>query len=202
MTNRVLMDRARNRKGQYMRDGFKGPGPDRNRFHNQYQSMDYGKPYPGNDYTGGSYGSMPDNRMADQHYREPYRANEYQGYTQGVVSYYPSHPDFASQDYHMEDEEYKKELHQWIEKLKAKDTFRVSKEQIIRQAKSMGVNFNKYSEDEFYAVYLMHLSDYPGLMSDYISYIKMAKFWLDDDDVEYRGTEKLCGYLTHIVIGE
>lgn len=202
MTNRVLMDRARNRKGQYMRDGFKGPGPDRNRFHNQYQPMDYGKPYPGNDYTGGSYGSMPDNRMADQHYREPYRANEYQGYAQGVVSYYPAHPDFASQDYHMEDEEYKKELHQWIEKLKAKDTFRVSKEQIIRQAKSMGVNFNKYSEDEFYAVYLMHLSDYPGLMSDYISYIKMAKFWLDDDDVEYRGTEKLCGYLTHIVIGE
>lgn len=66
----------------------------------------------------------------------------------------------------------------------------------------MGVNFHKYNEDEFYAVYLMHVSDYPGLMSDYIAYIKMAKFWLDDDDVEYRGTEKLCGYLTHIVIGE
>ena len=137
--------------------------------------------------------------MDGKHYGQPYRANEYQGYAQGMItSYYPDY----GMDYHMADEEYKKELHHWIDKLSHKDIFRVSKEQIIRQAKSIGVKFEKYNEDEFYAVYLMHVSDYPGLLGDYTGYVKMAKFWLDDDDIEYQGSEKVCGYLTHIVLGE
>lgn len=202
MNNRAIMDRARNKKGQYMSDRRMGMGPDRNRFHMQRKPMDYN--YNSSEYDSiYDYNMPPDYKgsnysMGDQHYGQPYRSNEYQGYAQGTISYYPEY----TMDYHMEDEQYKKELHHWIEKLKSKDTLRVHKEQVINQAKSMGVEFKKYNEDEFYAVYLMHVSDYPNMFPDYMSYIKMAKFWLDDDDVEYRGSEKICGYLTHIVLGE
>ena len=143
MNNRVIMDRARNRKGQYTRDRRMGPGPDRNRFHSP-MDYDYARSgyNSGNDYNVSSDYRMSDSHMGGQYYGQPYRSNEYQGYAQGVVSYYPHKPDYGM-DYHMEDEEYKKELHMWIEKLKHKDTFRVSKEQILRQAKSMGVKFDK-----------------------------------------------------------
>ena len=106
-------------------------------------------------------------------------------------------------DYANEDEEYKKELKKWIEKLKKKETkMNVSKEQIIQQAKNMGVKFDKFDEEEFYAVYLMLLSDYKGLSNDYTLYLKLAKDFLEDEDAALQGSEKVCAYLYTIVLGE
>ena len=111
--------------------------------------------------------------------------------------------DYATEsDYGHEEEKYKKHLHEWIEKLKRKDRFGVSKEQVLRQATNMQVKFKEYTEDEFYATYLMLISDFPKIANDYNQYLSMAKSWLEDDDVMLKGGDKLCAYLYTIVLAE
>lgn len=107
--------------------------------------------------------------------------------------------DYAGQNM---EHEYKKKLHEWIEKLKSKDRFQYSKEQVIQQAKNMKVSFDEFDEDEFYAIYLMVISDYPTISNDYNIYISMAKDWLMDKDIKVSPSEKVCIYLYNIVLGE
>ena len=107
--------------------------------------------------------------------------------------------DYADDDY---DEEYEEDLHKWIEKLKRKDRFNQSKEQVIQKAKEMKVNFDEFSEDEFYAIYLMEVSDYPSVSNDPRMYLGMAKAWLEDDDIAVDPSEKVCKYLYEIVLDE
>ena len=89
-----------------------------------------------------------------------------------------------------------------MEKLKKYDRFGWSKEQVIQQAKDMGVKFSDYDEMEFYATYIMLMSDFKKIGNDPYIYLSMAKEWLEDDDVEMKGSEKLCAYLYTIVLGE
>lgn len=107
-------------------------------------------------------------------------------------------------DYATEDlmGEYRKDLRKWADKLKRKDRFNIPKEEIIEQAKKMGVSFDKYDEEEFYTIYLMHISDYPEIANDYYTYVAMAKKWLEDDDIEVSPSEKVCIYMYDIVMGE
>lgn len=107
--------------------------------------------------------------------------------------------DYADDDL---DEEYEQDLHKWIEKLKKKDRFGQPKEQVIQKAKEMRVDFKDYTEDEFYAVYLMQVSDYPSISNDPRMYMNMAKQWLEDDDIAVDPSEKLCKYLYEIVMSE
>lgn len=107
--------------------------------------------------------------------------------------------DYADDDL---DEEYEEDLHKWIEKLKKKDRFGQPKEQVIQKAKEMRVDFKDYTEDEFYAVYLMQVSDYPSISNDPRMYMNMAKQWLEDDDIAVDPSEKLCKYLYEIVMPE
>ena len=107
--------------------------------------------------------------------------------------------DYADDDL---DEEYQEDLHKWIEKLKKKDRFGQSKEQVIQKAKEMRVDFKDYTEDEFYAVYLMQVSDYPSISNDPRMYMNMAKQWLEDDDIAVDPSEKVCKYLYEIVLDE
>lgn len=74
-------------------------------------------------------------------------------------------------------------------------------EQVIKEAKSMGVKFEEYDEMEFYTTYLMMISDYPRVANEYHTYLSMAKDWLEDDDVEMMGSDKLCAYYYEIVKG-
>lgn len=99
-------------------------------------------------------------------------------------------------------EEYEKDLHRWAEKLKPKDKFSMSKEQIISHAKSMGIRFDRYSENEFYTTYLMMVSDYKELGSDPSFFVKMARDFLEDDDMAVSPSEKLCIYMYKIAMGE
>lgn len=105
-------------------------------------------------------------------------------------------------DYGGDDEEYKKKLKHWTEKLKKKDRFDWTKENVIQRAREMHVKFEEINEDEFYAVYLMMCSDFSSYANDPNTYISMAKDWLYDDDIAVSPSEKLCIYLYEIVLGE
>ena len=108
-------------------------------------------------------------------------------------------------DYHSSkggEEEYYEDLERWTEKLKRKDRFKVKKEEIISHAKQMGVRFEEFTEEEFYVVYLMMVSDFKAVANDFRSYLNMAKEWLMDDDIEVSPSEKLCIYYYEIVKGE
>lgn len=100
------------------------------------------------------------------------------------------------------EEKYHEDIEKWTEKLKRKDRFKVKKEDLISHAKQMGVRFDEFSEEEFYAVYLMMVSDYKAVANDFRSYLNMAKEWLEDDDIEVSPSEKLCLYYYFIVKGE
>jgi hypothetical protein len=74
--------------------------------------------------------------------------------------------------------------------------------QVANAFRKMGVSFDKYDEEEFYTIYLMHISDYPEIANDYYTYVAMAKKWLEDDDIEVSPSEKVCIYMYDIVMGE
>lgn len=128
---------------------------------------------------------------------QDYARNRDRGY--GMPEYYDRRMDYSSSDM---EKEYEEDLHEWIEKLKKYDKYGLSKEQVIQQAKNMGVKFQDFDETEFYAIYLMMLSDYPSVGGDYPIFIHMAKDFLMDKDVALKGSDKVCAYLYDIVLGE
>lgn len=107
--------------------------------------------------------------------------------------------DYSDYDY---DKDYHKDLDKWIEKLKRFDRFNLPKDQVLQVAKQMGVEFKDYDEEEFYAIYLMHLSDYPTVSNDSRMYLNMAKSWLEDKDIKIEPSEKVCKYMYEIAMAE
>lgn len=105
-------------------------------------------------------------------------------------------------NYDYADDEWELDLTKWIKRLKRKDRFNSEKDKVISQAKNMGVNFQDYTEDEFYATYLMMVSDFPSIANEPRVYMSMAQSWLDDEDVAVEPSEKLCIYYYQIVEGE
>ena len=101
------------------------------------------------------------------------------------------------------DEEYRRDLQDWISKMKSKDRFNMTKEQVMSQAKQMGARIgDECTDEEFYALYLAMATDYSDITSDPTVFIRMAIDFLKDDDVEMRGSDKLCAYLYSIVLGD
>lgn len=123
------------------------------------------------------------------------RGRDYRGDYRGGRDY----RDYADDDY---DREYHEDLKEWTEKLKKYDRFNMPKEQLIQSARQMGVNFEDYDEDEFYAVYLMQVSDYPTIANEPRIYLGMAKSWLEDKDIKLDGSDKLCKYMYEIAMAE
>lgn len=128
----------------------------------------------------------------DYRYDRPRRDMEYD-------RMYDYSRDYA-RDYAYESEEYDKDLHEWANDLKAYDRFKVPKDQVIIQAKNMGVEFKDFDEEEFYVTYLMLLSDYKSIANDYNIYVKMANDFLTDKDAALKGSDKLCAYMYEIVM--
>lgn len=152
----------------------------------EYYPREHSRRY-GYSYDGGGYpyeGYAPD-------YEYP---REY-----GRYNRYPEMPDYSNG---ISDEDYHYALEKWTKKLKAKDRFNLTKEEIIRKAREMNAKFTEYDEDEFYATYLMVVSDYINISNDPHAYIAMAKMFLEDDDIAVSPSEKLCIYLYEIVLGE
>lgn len=109
---------------------------------------------------------------------------------------------YDERDYGDCEEQYYEDLEKWCKKLKKYDKFNLSKEDIISQARAMGADFNDYDEDEFVVTYYMMQSDHPNAYSNYQGFLALAKDFLEDDDVERKGSEKLCAYMYSIVKGE
>lgn len=200
MRNDYLRDRAMRRSGrdrltmrEYRHDGrnpygsrggyvtsSRGRGYDR-AMDERYDYAERGRSdYRGYDRYDGYDERYDRNYEYDREYRRDYR-------------------DYAEDDM---SKEYEEKLHEWIKKLKKKDRFGLSKDDVMKKAKSMSVNFEEFDEDEFYAVYLMMVSDYKHIGNDPHIYLAMAKDWLMDDDVKMRGSDKVCAYLYTIVLGE
>lgn len=105
------------------------------------------------------------------------------------------------EDYDHIKKEYEEDLEHWAHKLKHKDRFNLPKHEVINKAKTMGAKFHEYSEEEFYAVYLMMVSDY-SIANEPHTYLAMAKQFLEDDDIPMSGSEKVCKYLYEIVLND
>ena len=208
MRNRYLEDRAMRRKdyrNRPIRDG-RIPYGSQGGYVRDHR-------YGNDSRTDYNYDYAERNREYD--YRNNYesRNSDYNRYPEQYVEYHRPMYDYGMRnrdynyDYRMDydhmEKEYHEELKKWTEKLKQKDNrIRVNKEQVMRQAKNMNVRFEDYTEEEFYAVYLMMIADYPNVTNDYNVYLSMAKNWLEDDDVKVKGSDKLCTYLYEIVLGK
>lgn len=148
-----------------------------------------------NDYEGRS-----DYARGNRDYEERERMNDYGSNR----SDYGSGSDYRDRDRESNDayRKYDRDLEKWTEKLKKYDKFKLSKEEIINRARSMGIRFEDYSIEEFLTVYYMLMSDFPSVANDSGTYLQMAKKWLEDDDIEVSPSEKLCIYYYDIVKGE
>ena len=195
MRNKYLSDRAMRRgrdrrnpygsRGGYVRDKESMP-----RGRSYDRAMDYEHDYPES--------HRRDYRRYDREYHDERDYRDYEYDREHRRDY-----DYEEDDgYDGEEKDYERKLKEWIQKLKRKDRFGSSKEDIIRKAQSMDVKFDRFSEDEFYAVYLMMVSDFKHVANDPHHYLAMAKEWLMDDDVEMTGSDKVCAYLYTIVLGE
>ena len=164
-------------------------------------------------YDHRSRGRMRDNRSDYTEYGhrgsghseyEPYdRYSEPHGQYMYPTSYGVGHYIYEADGKDYDDaKEYHKELENWMDKLKRYDRFNLRKEDVLRKAKDMNVQFHNFDEMEFYVTYLMMLSDFKQISNDPHQYLIMAKEWLEDNDVKRSGSEKLCAYLYTIVLGE
>lgn len=94
----------------------------------------------------------------------------------------------------------KQELEHWTKKLMKevdeKDYKFFEKENIAQKAKQMGIQFDKFSEEELAVTALMIYSDYYKTLgsSNMDLYIRLAKDWLCDEDAEVQYGEKLAVY--------
>lgn len=102
----------------------------------------------------------------------------------------------------------REELEHWKKKLMKeideKDKQFFSKESIMNKAKQMGLKFDKYNEEELEVATLMVYTDYCKTLgtSNMDLYLRLAKDWLEDDDVAVKGGEKLAVYYDCIVSDE
>ena len=100
-----------------------------------------------------------------------------------------------------------RELMDWSQKLmkdvEEKDKAFFKYENIEKKAKDMGIQFDKFTFDEFYLVCLMMYTDYCKTLgtANMDIYLKLSKDWLSDEDVSMRYSEKLSTYYDTIVMG-
>lgn len=101
----------------------------------------------------------------------------------------------------------KQEIEHWHQRLMHevddKDRNFFSKENIASKARQMGIEFDKFSEDELALVALMMYTDYCKTLgtSNMDLYIRLAKDWICDDDVAVKYGEKIAVYHDCIVNG-
>lgn len=136
---------------------------------------------------------MNDRRMRDRNY--DYDDEEEMMEDEAYYDY----NDYAEEDMM---KGYEEDLKKWIKKLMKKDKFKLPKQEVLKKAEEMNIEFEDFSEEEFYAIYLMLVSDYPNIADNPHTYIVMAKQFLEDDDVNVDPSEKVCKYLYEIVLNE
>ncbi len=135
--------------------------------------------------------------MGYQRYGEPFRPMEFDIYG-GIMPRYVD----SSCDGSYEEKEWEEHLENWCKDLKRYDKFGMSKDEIISQARQMGVEFRNFTEKEFLTTYYMLMSDYTmDMLNSPQAYMIMAKDFLNDDDSYLKGGDKLCAYYYEVVKG-
>ena len=161
----------------------------------EYNDRPYGRNIASEEY-GTSYNHM-------QQPREHTRGMEFYGAMQPMTPMYDGNYPYYDYSSGKEDEDYKEDLKEWCSKLKKYDKFNLPKEEVLNQARTMGLKFNDYDEEEFLTTYYMLMSDYRAdMLNNPQIYVIMARDFLEDEDSELKGGEKLCTYMYEIVMGE
>lgn len=184
----------RNSRGGYMNyndhsyDGrtdmsYRGDGRD--------MSYDYADRNYGRDYNSG-YG---DRRSEKPYGRPDYRYDSMADERDGQYDY--GYPDAHAIKLT------KKDIKKWEKRLENADGTmgkKYTKDQIMPAAQQLNVKFSDYTEDDFAMTVNMLYSDYcKSVGGDMMMYIKMAKAFLEDDDFDGKGSEKLALYYRCIV---
>jgi hypothetical protein len=105
----------------------------------------------------------------------------------------------------------KDELEEWKMKLMKevdeKDKHFFTKENISSKARNIGAKMKDYSEEELCLVTLMVYTDYCKTIKKFMGanmdiYVELARDWLEDEDSELKGSERLAVYHDCIIEGE
>lgn len=111
-------------------------------------------------------------------------------------------------DYGEETKLSKDELEEWCEELTEeldnREKEMLKKDKIMKRAEEMGIKFDHFKPEEYYTTVLMLYTDYKKTLgaASIDIYLKLAKDWLMDDDVEMKHGEKLAAYYDNVVMPE
>ena len=178
--------------------------------YNYSRGEDYarGKDY---EYEGPEYQNRDMAMRRDGHYY-PFEITGRMGYEEEMYDpyYQDMMYDYArgrGRDYAGAEMLSNRELMDWSQKLmkdvEEKDKAFFKYENVEKKAKDMGIQFDKFTFDEFYTTVLMMYTDYCKTLgtANMDTYLRLAKDWLCDEDVAMRYSEKLATYYDTIVMG-
>lgn len=182
----IDMRRRRNAKGQYMSDrAYEDYGS----FHEERGF----RPVEAMGYFTGYYGGGQD--MARGSRRD---------YGYDMRGHYDYGYDYAG-DYgeNLTEEELKRWCQKMMSELDEREKQMFSKESILQRAKNMGIQFDKFSEMEFYVNVVKNYTDHKKSIGENPDMaIKLARDDFNDEDGEYKGSEWLAVYYDTFVEGE
>ncbi len=202
------MQRRSQRTGRYIQDR-EGVyyGNDRNYGYSDRQSSGG---YNGGSYTQGDFANYGGNSQyrgqsnMDMHY--PFMMSPYGDFASSRGRGRDRRDrgeDFGEGEYLTDEElmEWSKELLDEVDE-PYKSYF--TKDNFERKMQEMGIQEKEFSFSELYTVALMLFDDYKKTlgMGNLDIYIKLAKDWLEDEDAELQGSEKLSAYYDNIVCAD
>ena len=157
-------------------------------------------------YCSGYYGSPEqDYARGDMNYRNYDMRGRDSGYPMHGQHYPPYDYGYPYDDYGDYGETLsEKELEHWCEKLKKQlddqEKQMFQKDMISQKAKSMGMQMQGFGEKELEVVTIMLYDDFKRTLGrNPDTYIKLAYDWLNDQDSELKGAQKLAVYHDEIV---
>lgn len=187
---RDMRDRARRRRRSY--DMAIRRRDDDREYRSRRSSSDYLQP----DYAERGMG-YERRRERDRHYDYPH-AESY-GWGDDYGYDYDDGEEYLTDDELME---WSKDL---LHEVEDKDKVFFTKDNIEQKAQIHGIHFDDdYTFAEFYTAALMAYTDYKDTLGtgNMDTFLLLAKDWLEDDDAELQGGEKLAAYYDKIVCGE
>lgn len=127
--------------------------------------------------------------MDDDRYYDEYNDYDFRG-----------RKDYGEDCYLSEDElmDWAKDL---LSEVPESDKQLFTKDMVERKAQEMGITFKEFTFPEFYTTLLMLYTDFRKTLGsgNLDVYARMSKDFLEDEDIDIDGGEKLCKYYDHIV---
>lgn len=200
--NRRMRDMASRRRDMRARRDMRYDMEHSSRYANTEHLGRYGDyNYGSTDYAGYGMG-YKSGREYDRTYEYPYYMNDY-ARSRRTGRYIRDRRDYGSGEKYLSDEElmeWKKDL---LEEIEPQFKAQFEDNKVVQRAKEMGVNFKDFTEDEYLVTALMIATDFGRTvgMNNTDQMFRMAVDWLEDDDAELQGSEKLRAYYDEIVCG-